>query len=156
MKYEVSQRSTKIAELPNMASDFPINTPEEFQKVYEEVKDKKLVATNVLLSGNERTKSAIIARELQPLQQARSLDEIKDVLLEIHDNLMSLDVFDAVEIIISDSDLVSDTATSGGHYHLISLSAVLIIRGGTEMLTKVSVLLSVMCHRGDQIHALCS
>lgn len=91
-----------------MATDFSINTPEEFEKIYEEVKDKKLVATNVLLSGNERTKPVIIARELQPLQHARSLDEIKDALLEIHDNLMSLDVFDAVEIIISDSDLVSD------------------------------------------------
>ncbi|CAL5228989.1 g12227 [Coccomyxa viridis] len=88
-----------------MASDFSISTPEEFEKIYEEVKDKKLVATNVLLSGNERTKAVIIARELQPLQQARSLDEIKDALLEIHDSLMSLDVFDAVEIIISDSDL---------------------------------------------------
>ena len=90
-----------------MASDFSIRTPDEFEKIYEEVKDKKLVATNVLLSGNERTKSVIIARELQPLQHARSLDGIKDALLEIHDNLMSLDVFDAVEIIISDSDLVS-------------------------------------------------
>ncbi len=91
-----------------MASDFSITTPEQFEKIYEEVKDKKLVATNVLLSGNERTKPVIIARELEPLQQARSLDEIKDALLEIHDNLMALDVFDAVEIIISDSDLVSD------------------------------------------------
>ena len=91
-----------------MATDFSISTPEEFKKIYEEVKDKKLVATNVLLSGNERTKPVIIARELKPLQQARSLDEIKDALLEIHDNLMSLDVFDAVEIVISESDLVSD------------------------------------------------
>ena len=108
--------------MPDMASDFSINTPEEFQKIYEDVKDKKLVATNVLLSGNERTKSVIIARELQPLQQARSLDEIKDALLEIHDNLMSLDVFDAVEIIISDSDLVSDMSSSGGHHHTVSLA----------------------------------
>ena len=101
-----------------MASDFSITTPEQFEKIYEEVKDKKLVATNVLLSGNERTKNTIIARELQPLQQARSLDEIKDALLEIHDNLMALDVFDAVEIIISDSDLVSDRSLLGCYTYM--------------------------------------
>jgi len=91
-----------------MASDFSITTPEQFQRTYEEVKGKRLVATNVLLSGLERTKSDIIARELEPLQHARSLDEIKDVLLEVQENLEALNIFDAVEIIISDSNQVCD------------------------------------------------
>ncbi len=90
-----------------MASFQPISTQKDFQKTYEDVKGKRLVVTSVRLSGLERTIPDIIARELSPLQQARSLDEIKDVLLEVHDNLMSLDIFDAVEIIISDSDTVS-------------------------------------------------
>ena len=91
-----------------MASYYPITTQEDFQKTYENVKGKRLVATSVRLSGLERTVPDIVARELLPIQQARSLDEIKDVLLEVHDSLMSLDIFDAVEIIISDSDTVSN------------------------------------------------
>jgi len=93
-----------------MASDFSITTPEQFQRTYEDVKGKRLVATNVLLSGLERTKSDIIARELEPLQHARSLDEIKDVLLEVQENLEALNIFDAVEIIISDSNQVCDSS----------------------------------------------
>jgi hypothetical protein len=96
----------QTAEDFRMAGSSPMPSLLEFERTYEEVKDKRLYATNVRLSGIERTKPELIERELQPLKDARSLDEIKDVLLEVHENLMALDIFDAVEIIVGDSDMV--------------------------------------------------
>ena len=96
----------QFAEDFGMAGSSTIPGLLDFERTYEDVKDKRLYATNVRLSGIERTKPELIERELQPLKDARSLDEIKDVLLEIHDNLMALDIFDAVEIIVGDSDMV--------------------------------------------------
>lgn len=93
-----------------MDANQSISSTLEFQKAYEDVKDKRLVATSIRLSGIERTRPEILARELAPLREARSLDEIKDVLLEVHENLMSLEVFEAVEIIIGDSDTVRNAS----------------------------------------------
>ena len=95
-----------FADKSRMAGSSPMPSLLDFERTYEEVKDKRLYATNVRLSGIERTRPELIERELQPLKDARSLDEIKDVLLEVHENLMALDIFDAVEIIVGDSDMV--------------------------------------------------
>jgi hypothetical protein len=79
----------------------------DFQSTYEAVKDKPLRVQKVLVKGLERTKPYIVARELEHVQRAESLEEIKDAMLEAHDALDSLGVFNGVEIIISDSGMVS-------------------------------------------------
>jgi hypothetical protein len=78
----------------------------DWEQTYLEVKDKPLSVQKVIFKGLERTKPYLVAREFEPIQDAQTLDEIKDVMMEAHDNLMALDVFDAVEVIITDSGTV--------------------------------------------------
>ncbi|CAL8469714.1 g9256 [Coccomyxa elongata] len=75
-----------------------------FQQTYDAVKDKRLVVEKVTIVGLDRTKAYVVSRELEPVKDARSLDEIKDVLLEAHEHLQSLGIFDGVEVIITDSE----------------------------------------------------
>ena len=82
----------------------------QFEEAYDAVKDKPVRVQKVVIQGLERTKGEIIARELQPVQNARTLDELKDVLLEAHDALDSLDIFEGVEIVIGDSNTVGQCA----------------------------------------------
>lgn len=94
----------------------------DWEKTYLQVKDKPLSVDKVIIKGLERTKSYLVARELEPLQQARSLDEIKNVMIDAHENLKSLDVFNGVEVIITDSDTVrnlhrSSISLGGGICH---------------------------------------
>lgn len=77
-----------------------------FEEAYDAVKDKPVRVQQVLIQGLERTKDEIIMRELEPVQHVRTLDELKDVLLEAHDALDSLDIFEGVEIVIGDSNTV--------------------------------------------------
>ena len=95
------EASTSGHDHTSMPSDF------DFHSTYEAVKDKPLRVQKVLIKGLERTKPSIVARELGHVQEAQSLDEIKDAMLEAHDVLNSLDIFNGVEIIISDSGMVS-------------------------------------------------
>lgn len=55
---------------------------------------------NVVIVGLKRTKEYIVIRELEDLRSATSLAEIQDRLLEAHDNLIGLGIFDAVDITI--------------------------------------------------------
>ncbi|EIE18252.1 hypothetical protein COCSUDRAFT_60448 [Coccomyxa subellipsoidea C-169] len=71
---------------------------------YAAVKDKRLKVEQVIINGLDRTRAYIVSRELEPVQEANSLDEIKDVLLEAHEHLLSLGIFDGVEVIITDSE----------------------------------------------------
>lgn len=78
----------------------------DFEENYSAVKDKPLKIQHVFIRGLGRTKDYIVARELQPVTECQTLEEIKDFMLEAHDNLESLGIFDAVEIIIGDGDSV--------------------------------------------------
>jgi outer membrane protein insertion porin family len=55
---------------------------------------------SVVIVGLKRTKEYIVERELGNLKSAASLAEINDRLLEAHDNLTGLGIFDAVDITI--------------------------------------------------------
>ncbi len=77
-----------------------------FEQTYAAVKDKRLKVEQVIINGLDRTRAYIVSRELEPVQEANSLDEIKDVLLEAHEHLLSLGIFDGVEVIITDSETV--------------------------------------------------
>ena len=69
---------------------------------YARIRDKRLVTATLAVSGLKRTREELVTRELQPLREARSLDEIKDVLLDAVSTLMELDVFEAVSFTIDD------------------------------------------------------
>jgi len=79
----------------------------DFEKTYAAVKHKRLTVEKVMIIGLDRTKEHIVSREMEPFEDARSLDEIKDAALEVQESLMSLDIFDGVEVIITDSETVS-------------------------------------------------
>lgn len=79
----------------------------DFEKTYAAVKHKRLSVEKVMIIGLDRTKEYIVSREMEPFEDARSLDEIKDAALEVQESLMSLDVFDGVEVIITDSETVN-------------------------------------------------
>ncbi|KAK9830313.1 hypothetical protein WJX72_010954 [[Myrmecia] bisecta] len=76
----------------------------DFQQAYDAVKDKRLRVQTVQLTGLERTRRYIVERELRRLEQARTLDEIKDALLDVQAALEELGVFEAVELIIDEGD----------------------------------------------------
>ena len=95
------EASTSDSDHANVPSDF------DFQSTYEAVKDKPLRVQKVFIKGLERTKPSIVSREMEPVAEAQCLDEIKDAMLEVHEALDSLDIFNAVEIVISDSGVVS-------------------------------------------------
>jgi outer membrane protein assembly factor BamA len=79
----------------------------DFERTYAAVKDKRLKVEQIIINGLDRTKTYIVARELEaPLEEATSLEEIKDVLLEAHEHLQALGIFDGVEVIITDSETV--------------------------------------------------
>lgn len=76
-----------------------------FEHAYDSVKDKPLAVRVVVLRGLERTRHDVISRELLHLTSANSLEEIKDALLEAHDTLKSLQIFDVVDCIIDEGPL---------------------------------------------------
>ncbi len=95
-----------------------------FQQTYDAVKDKKLVVEKITIVGLDRTKAYIVSRELEPVRDAKSLDEIKDVLMEAHEHLQSLGVFDGVELIITDSETVRLPACASEESSVVSCHTV--------------------------------
>ena len=56
--------------------------------------------------GIERTKGYVVARELEDVRAARTLEEVLESLQAVHSALDSLGIFEAVEINIDRSDAV--------------------------------------------------
>lgn len=105
--YEPASSSGRGSNEASTSSDSDSKEPTiNFQQTYDAVKDKRLVVEKVTIVGLDRTKAYIVSRELEPVTDAKSLDEIKDVLLEAHEHLQSLGIFDGVEVIITDSETV--------------------------------------------------
>jgi hypothetical protein len=57
----------------------------------------------VAITGLERTKLHTVLRELEGLEGINSIDEVYLYLQEAHEALMSLDLFEAVDILIDES-----------------------------------------------------
>ena len=68
------------------------------------------------LQGIERTKGYVVARELEEVRAARTLEEVLEALQGVHSALDSLGIFEAVEIVIDRSGAVP-------HLHVTSLVA---------------------------------
>ena len=78
----------------------------EFAQIYDNVKDKTLQVDQVQIHGIHRTKLYLIQRELEHIQEVSTLDELKDQLIEVEANLLSLGIFRAVEVVLDASPTV--------------------------------------------------
>ncbi len=58
------------------------------------------------VQGIERTKGYVVARELEDVRAARTLEEVLEALQGVHSALDSLGIFEAVEINIDRGDAV--------------------------------------------------
>ena len=85
---------------------------------YDQIKLKPLMPAILAIGGVKQTRGYIIARELQGLNQAKNLDELKDVLLDATNALMALDIFEAVEFTLDDEPLQREVYTLTGSYRL--------------------------------------
>lgn len=74
--------------------------------LYDRIKDKPLHVDVVFLHKG-RTRSHIIEKELLRIRDAKSLDELKDKLLEAQESLEALSIFQAVQLILNESPTVS-------------------------------------------------
>lgn len=81
--------------------------PFDFEKTFEDVKGNRCKVEKLAVLGLKRTKQQLVLRELLKVQGATTLDEIKDTLLDAYENLVGLDIFDAVEIVIDADERVS-------------------------------------------------
>ncbi|KAK9784757.1 hypothetical protein WJX73_001773 [Symbiochloris irregularis] len=102
---EVELGAAPDAEQDGLVSD------NDFEQAYDSIKDKPLGVRVVVLRGLERTKHDVVARELLQLTFANSLEQIKDALLEAHDTLKSLQIFDVIDCIIDEGPLESGMET---------------------------------------------
>ncbi len=75
--------------------------------LYDSIKDKPLHVDVVILQKG-RTRPYIIEKELQRIQGALSLDELKVRLLEAQEALEALNIFEAVQITVDAGSPVSN------------------------------------------------
>jgi hypothetical protein len=76
------------------------------ENLYDSIKDKPLHVDVVILQKS-RTRPYIIEKELQRIQGAHSLDELKVRLLEAQEALEALNIFEAVQITVDAGSPVS-------------------------------------------------
>lgn len=62
----------------------------------------------VTISGLGQTNPDVVLRELKVLENLKTVEEVYIALEEIHRILMSLDAFEAVDILIEESEKVRD------------------------------------------------
>lgn len=85
------------------AADFISAAQDE---LFERIKDKPLHVDLVLLHKG-RTRPHIIEKELLRIRDAKSLDELKEKLLEAQESLEALNIFQAVQLTLDASRTVS-------------------------------------------------
>lgn len=94
----------------------PPDTPIDFQHAEEKDADEFIAAAGatplrvaaVAIRGLQRTRRAIVERELSNLGRARTLDEVRALLLEDWENLSTLGVFSAVELVLDECSPVRE------------------------------------------------
>lgn len=76
------------------------------ESLYDRIKDKPL-HVDVIILQKGRTRPHIIEEELQRVQDAHTLDELKEKLLEAQQHLEALNIFEAVQLVLDQSLHVS-------------------------------------------------
>lgn len=67
----------------------------------------------VTFTGLERTKIETVLREFEGFDQINSIEGVYQALEEVHNALMSLDAFEAVDIVIDEGSQVSCFSLTG-------------------------------------------
>jgi len=86
----------------------PAAQEEEFdaESAFERLAGAKCRVERILLVGLERTKSPVVEAELVRVKHARTLEEVRDAALRAYEELMALDVFDAVDLVVGEGNKV--------------------------------------------------
>lgn len=71
---------------------------EDLLNALEEVKGKPCRVTELEVTGFQRTKPDVVARELEGVRDATTLEEIKEELLEVLTAFQELDVFSEITV----------------------------------------------------------
>jgi hypothetical protein len=72
----------------------------DISAAYDEVKDHRCRVAQIRLGGLKRTKQEIVERELIRVKDARTLEQVLEALEEAHDDLMALEIFEAVDLAV--------------------------------------------------------
>ena len=75
--------------------------------VFDKIKDKPLHVEIIILKKG-RTQQYIIEKELQPILEAKSLEDLTEKLIEAQAALEALNVFEAVQLVLDRSPNVGD------------------------------------------------
>eukprot|EP00854_Cymbomonas_tetramitiformis_P011570 gene11570-13669_t len=71
---------------------------EDFAERFERLKGKECRVHDIEIKGYKRTRTSIIEREFKTVREAKTLDELKDTLLDASTKLSELDIFHSVDI----------------------------------------------------------
>lgn len=75
----------------------------DFDHAFDNVKGKPCRVDQISITGLDRTKPYIVSREFARVREAKTLDDVKDAVLDAYEDLMGLDIFEAIEIVIDGS-----------------------------------------------------
>ncbi|PRW61285.1 Sorting and assembly machinery component 50 [Chlorella sorokiniana] len=91
-------------EAPQGASPGPgDDEPEfDFEGAFERLAGAPCRVARVMLVGLERTKEAVVHPALRRVVQGRTLEEVRDRALEAYVELMGLDIFEAVDVVLEE------------------------------------------------------
>ena len=87
---------------PGPLDDAPFNQSAG-ASAYEGVRNKPCRVGRLTVRGLKRTRIGVVRQELERVQHASTLEEIKDALLVAHADLLGLGIFKAVDIVIDQS-----------------------------------------------------
>ncbi|KAL6769455.1 SAM50 [Auxenochlorella protothecoides x Auxenochlorella symbiontica] len=76
----------------------------DFESSFERLKDSACFPARLTILGLKRTNKHLVMRELLRVKNAQTLDEIKDAVVAAYQDLMALEIFDAVDIVIDGLD----------------------------------------------------
>ncbi|PSC74144.1 sorting and assembly machinery component 50-like protein B-like [Micractinium conductrix] len=74
----------------------------DFESAFDRLAGARCRVERIMLVGLERTKRSVVEAELLRVKGARTLEEIRDAALEAYGELMALDVFDAVDVVLGE------------------------------------------------------
>ncbi|KAL4421736.1 hypothetical protein ABPG77_002352 [Micractinium sp. CCAP 211/92] len=83
----------------------------DFEGAFQRLADAQCRVDRILLVGLERTKQDLVEAELRRLKHGRTLEEIRDAAMAAHDELMALDIFDAVDLVLTEGSKGGSTCT---------------------------------------------
>ena len=86
----------------------------DFESSFDRLAPTACRVEGILLVGLQRTQSSVVERELLRVREARTLEEVRDAALTAYEELMALDIFDGVDLVLSESAKASRRVVVGG------------------------------------------